>query len=57
MDPQHAMSMGDRLIWTGERAEAKRPRLDIKLENEEVNDSYNFPDTIRNNHCKDNSTT
>lgn len=55
MDPQHAMnSMGDRLIWTGERAEPKRPRLDIKLENEEINDNYNFPDTIRN--CKDSTT-
>lgn len=54
MDPQHGMSMGDRIIWTGERAEPKRPRLDIKLENEELNDSYNFPDTIRN--CKDSTT-
>lgn len=43
MDPQHGVGM----VWTGERAEAKRPRLDIKLENEDVNDSYNFPDTIR----------
>lgn len=43
--------MVDRLNWTDERAH-KRARLDIKLENDEVNDSYCFPETV---HCKENT--
>ncbi|XP_019864955.2 uncharacterized protein LOC109594196 isoform X2 [Aethina tumida] len=46
MDP-HQMSLSERLTWTGERAQAKRPRMDIKLEHDECNDGYSFPDTIR----------
>lgn len=45
--------MAERLNWTDERAQVKRPRLDIKLENDEANDSYCFPETI---HCKENTT-
>ncbi|KAJ8952277.1 hypothetical protein NQ318_007445 [Aromia moschata] len=52
MDPHHhTISMSERLTWTGERAEAKRPKMDIKLESEDVNDGYCFPDTVRT--CKD----
>lgn len=52
MDPHHhTAGMAERLTWSGERAEAKRPKLDIKLENEEAND-YSFPETTR--FCKDN---
>lgn len=48
MDPHHhTMGMNERLTWNGERAEAKRPKLDIKLENEDVNDNYTFPETNR----------
>lgn len=55
MDQQHSMSMGDRLIWTGERAEAKRQRLDIKLESDELNDGYSFPpDALRS--CKESTS-
>ncbi|CAG9814095.1 unnamed protein product [Phaedon cochleariae] len=48
----HTLDMAERLSWTGERAEAKRPKLDIKLENEEINDSYCFPESARS--CEDN---
>lgn len=48
----HRTNLTDRLTWTGERAEAKRPRLDIKLEDDEINDNFTFPETIRT--CKDN---
>lgn len=54
MDLQHSVNMNDRLMWTGERAEAKRPRLDIKIENDEFSDNYSFPDTIRN--CKESTS-
>ncbi|KAF2883938.1 hypothetical protein ILUMI_22230 [Ignelater luminosus] len=47
----HHASITERLAWTGERAEAKRPRLDIKLEDDEVNDNFTFPETVRT--CKD----
>ncbi|XP_031351413.1 nuclear factor of activated T-cells 5-like isoform X3 [Photinus pyralis] len=47
----HRTNLTDRLTWTGERAEAKRPRLDIKLEDDEINDNFSFPETIRT--CKD----
>ncbi|XP_019764152.1 serine-rich adhesin for platelets isoform X6 [Dendroctonus ponderosae] len=40
------MTMSERVAWNGERVEAKRPRLDIKVENEEVNDNYCFPDSV-----------
>ncbi|ENN74818.1 hypothetical protein YQE_08591, partial [Dendroctonus ponderosae] len=43
---QHTMTMSERVAWNGERVEAKRPRLDIKVENEEVNDNYCFPDSV-----------
>lgn len=53
MDPHHhIMGMSERLTWTGERAEAKRPKMDIKLEHDDVNDGYCFPEAARN--CKDN---
>ncbi|XP_063903458.1 nuclear factor of activated T-cells 5-like isoform X3 [Zophobas morio] len=52
-DPHH-LNMSDRLTWNGERAEAKRLKMDIKLENEEVNDRYCFPDTVRN--CKESTS-
>ncbi|XP_066138604.1 nuclear factor of activated T-cells 5 isoform X2 [Euwallacea fornicatus] len=53
VDPHHhTMTMSERLTWTGERAEAKRLRMDIKVENEEVNDNYCFPDSALQ--CKDN---
>lgn len=48
MDPHHhTMGLSDRLTWTGERTEVKRPKLDIKLENEEVNDNFSFPESTR----------
>ncbi|XP_050309725.1 uncharacterized protein LOC126745779 isoform X2 [Anthonomus grandis grandis] len=51
-DPHHhTMSMSERLNWTGERLEPKRLRVDIKVENEDVNDNYCFPSTVQ---CKDN---
>ncbi|CAG9863029.1 unnamed protein product, partial [Phyllotreta striolata] len=50
----HQHSIGsERLTWTGERAEPKRPKLDIKLENEDLNDGYCFPESVRT--CKDNN--
>lgn len=53
MDPHHhIMGMSERLTWTGERAEAKRPKMDIKLEHDDVNDGYCFPEGVRA--CKDN---
>lgn len=52
MDPHHTMGVTDRLTWSGERAEAKKPKLDIKLEHEEINDNYSFPEGTRN--CKEN---
>ncbi|KAG5878493.1 hypothetical protein JTB14_010277 [Gonioctena quinquepunctata] len=53
MDPHHhTLGMNERLAWSGERAEAKRPKLDIKLEHEEINDGYCFPEGARS--CKDN---
>ncbi|KAJ8926976.1 hypothetical protein NQ314_020601 [Rhamnusium bicolor] len=53
MDPHHhTIGMSERLTWSGERAEAKRPKMDIKLENDDVNDGYCFPETVRT--CKDN---
>lgn len=42
----------DRVTWSGERPEAKKPKLDIKLENEEVNDNFSFPESTRS--CKEN---
>ncbi|XP_018574169.1 nuclear factor of activated T-cells 5 isoform X2 [Anoplophora glabripennis] len=48
----HIMGMSERLTWTGERAEAKRPKMDIKLEHDDVNDGYCFPEAARS--CKDN---
>lgn len=54
MDPQHTMNMGDRLLWTGERSEAKRPRMDIKLENDDFGGGYSFPETIRS--CKESTS-
>ncbi|KAF5274957.1 hypothetical protein FQR65_LT04299 [Abscondita terminalis] len=48
----HRTNLTERVAWTGEQAEPKRPRLDIKLEDDEVNDNFSFPDTIRT--CKDN---
>ncbi|XP_030761123.1 nuclear factor of activated T-cells 5 isoform X2 [Sitophilus oryzae] len=48
----HASLASERLTWSGERAEAKRLRLDIKMEDEEANDSYCFPPNVRQ--CKDN---
>nr|XP_015835684.1 PREDICTED: uncharacterized protein LOC663601 isoform X3 [Tribolium castaneum] len=53
-DPLHLNSMSERLTWNGERAEPKRLKMDIKLENEDVNDRYCFPDTLRS--CKDSTT-
>lgn len=48
MDPHHnTMAMTERLPWNGERSQAKRPKLDIKLEHEDVNDNYTFPETNR----------
>ncbi|XP_074029912.1 nuclear factor of activated T cells 3 isoform X2 [Leptinotarsa decemlineata] len=53
MDPHHhTMVLSERLAWTGERAEAKRPKLDIKVEHDEINDRYCFPEAVRT--CKDN---
>lgn len=53
MDPHHhTTSLSDRLTWSGERAETKRAKLDIKLENEEINDNFSFPDTTKT--CKEN---
>lgn len=34
MDP-HAMGIAERLHWSDERAEAKRPRIDVKMESED----------------------
>ncbi|XP_044267876.1 nuclear factor of activated T-cells, cytoplasmic 3 isoform X2 [Tribolium madens] len=53
-DPHHLNSMSERLTWNGERAEPKRLKMDIKLENEDVNDRYCFPETLRS--CKDSTT-
>ncbi|XP_076271222.1 nuclear factor of activated T cells 3 isoform X2 [Rhynchophorus ferrugineus] len=49
---QHTTLSSERLTWSGERAEAKRLRLDIKMEDEEANDSYGFPNSVRQ--CKEN---
>nr|CAH7716872.1 unnamed protein product [Callosobruchus chinensis] len=45
-DSHHHSSCSDsgRLTWSGAPAEAKRLKLDIKLEHEEYNDNYCFPD-------------
>ncbi|KAL1494845.1 hypothetical protein ABEB36_010368 [Hypothenemus hampei] len=52
-DPHHhTMSMTERLTWNGERAEAKRLRMTIKIESEDVNDNYCFPNPVLQ--CKDN---
>lgn len=53
-DPHHLNSMSDRLTWNGGRAEAKRVKMDIKLENEETNDRYCFPSTLGS--CKDSTS-
>ncbi|XP_050509258.1 uncharacterized protein LOC114332415 isoform X3 [Diabrotica virgifera virgifera] len=53
MDPHQHRLGTERLTWTGERAETKRQKVDIKLEDEEVNDGYCFPETVRTN--KDNN--
>ncbi|KRT85342.1 hypothetical protein AMK59_1085 [Oryctes borbonicus] len=53
MDP-HVMGLSERLHWPDERAEAKRPRIDVKLENEEANENYGFPENI--SRCKENTT-
>ncbi|XP_068904843.1 nuclear factor of activated T-cells 5 isoform X1 [Tenebrio molitor] len=50
-DPHHVNMSDSRLTWNGERAEAKRLKMDIKLENEDGNERYCFPDTLRT--CKD----
>lgn len=48
MDPHpHTMGIADRVSWSGDRTEAKKPKLDIKLENEEVNDNFSFPEGAR----------
>lgn len=52
MDPHHhTMGLAERVSWSGDRAEAKKPKLDIKLENEEVN-HFSFPDGAKS--CKEN---
>ncbi|XP_017769731.1 PREDICTED: nuclear factor of activated T-cells 5 isoform X2 [Nicrophorus vespilloides] len=51
-DP-HSYSMTDRLNWTDERAQAKRSKVDIKLENDEVNENYSFPEHV--NAIRDNN--
>lgn len=54
MDPhQHRLGGADRLTWTGERSETKRQKVDVKLEQEEANDSYCFPENVLTS--KDNS--
>ncbi|XP_057657150.1 uncharacterized protein LOC130894380 isoform X1 [Diorhabda carinulata] len=44
MDPHHHRS--DRLTWTGDRSESKRQKIDVKLEREEANDNYCFPENV-----------
>nr|CAI5863768.1 unnamed protein product [Callosobruchus analis] len=48
-DSHHHSSCSDsgRLTWSGAPAEAKRLKLDIKLEHEEYNDNYCFPEAIK----------
>ncbi|KAF5300322.1 hypothetical protein FQA39_LY11179 [Lamprigera yunnana] len=43
----HRTNLSERLTLTAEHVEAKRPRLDIKLEDDEINDSFSFPDAVR----------
>lgn len=47
------MGLAERLHWPNDRAEAKRPRIDVKLENEDANENYGFPENI--NACKENT--
>lgn len=44
-DHRHHPAISDHLGWSA--PEAKRSRLDIKLEREDVNDGYNFPEVVR----------
>lgn len=53
-DPHHPhlnTAVPDRLGWNHE---AKRPKMDIKLEHDDVNDGYCFPEAIRT--CKESTT-
>ncbi|CAG9768462.1 unnamed protein product [Ceutorhynchus assimilis] len=53
-DPHHhTMTMSERLAWTGERSGAKRLCTNIKVEHEEANGNYCFPNAPMQ--CKDNN--
>lgn len=43
----------DRQPWADDIPEYKRRKIELKLENDETNDNYCFPETIKT--CKDNS--
>lgn len=42
----HSSVSSERMGWHQEQPEAKRLRLDIKLEDDEVNDNFSFPEAI-----------
>ncbi|CAH0557252.1 unnamed protein product [Brassicogethes aeneus] len=51
VDPNQQQNVSERLTWNSERAEPKRPRIDMKLEYQEENNNYNFPKAVKS--CKD----
>ncbi|XP_071052707.1 nuclear factor of activated T-cells 5 isoform X2 [Onthophagus taurus] len=54
-DP-YAMGMQERMHCPDERLQPKRSRLDVKIE-DEINDSYSFPDHVSACETQNNSTT
>lgn len=40
-------------MWVDDLPDIKRRKLDLKVENEETNDGYCFPDNLKN--CKENN--
>ncbi|XP_025829828.1 uncharacterized protein LOC108738118 isoform X2 [Agrilus planipennis] len=54
VDHNNIQAYPDRLAWSQERSAAKRQKLNIKVEDDEINDNYSFPDSVRT--CKENNT-